>query len=188
VTHYEALGVPVDATTQQIRQSYLARARRSHPDFHAHADSATRTAREHEMRRLNEAWAVLGDPSRRAAYDRTLSDGDLGDDLSATSTPRPTRSTGRADPDFVPYDDSDDTDYAALLDERPVRNAATLPRTAQLLPVGFFGAAVFCMSAGLFSSLTPLFGLGVVFLVLSGVCFLLAPMLAVMRSLHSDRE
>jgi hypothetical protein len=51
-----------------------------------------------------------------------------------------------------------------------------------------FGMAIFCMSAGLFSSLGPLFGLGVICLILSGLSFLLIPMLAVMRSLQSDRD
>ncbi len=186
VTWYEVLGVPADATTREIRRSYVALARSSHPDFHASADPATRAANEASMRRLNEAWAVLGDPARRAAYDAALEGPVYG--TGATASAPSARPTGRPDPDFVPYDDSDDTDYAALLDDGPPGNGATLPRGAQLLPAVLFGIAIFCMSAGLFSSLGPLFGLGVIALILSGLSFLLIPMLAVMRSLQSDRD
>ena len=183
MTWYEVLEVPPDATTREIRRAYVALARRSHPDFHASADPPTRAANEVRMRRLNEAWAVLGDPSRRAAYDLTLRGFE-----AESAAPPPPRPTGAPDPDFVPYDDSDDTDYAALLDDAPRGNGASLPRGAQLLPAVLFGLAVFCMSAGLFSSLGPLFGFGVICLVLSGLSFLLIPMFAVMRSLQSDRD
>ena len=187
VTWYEVLGVQPDATTREIRRAYVLRARRSHPDFHAGADASTRATSEARMRDLNEAWAVLGDPARRTAYDATLASPSRDHSIDAAQPRRADRPTGAADPDFVPYDDSDDVDYAALLDEVP-GNGATVPRIAQLLPAILFGLAVFCMSAGLFSSLAPMFGLGVVLLVLSGVSFVLIPMLAVMRSLQSDRD
>jgi curved DNA-binding protein CbpA len=186
VTWYEELGVAPEATTREIRHAYLSQARRAHPDFHSSADAATRAANEASMRRLNDAWAVLGDPARRAVYDASLGGPFLGP--SAQGDPPPVRSTGRADPGFVPYDDSDDTDYAALLDEGPPGNGSTLPRGVQLLPAILFGVAIFCMSAGLFASLGPMFGLGVIALILSGLSFVLIPMLAVMRSLQSDRD
>jgi DnaJ domain len=185
VTWYEVLRVPANATTREIRRSYVALARGSHPDFHASADATTRAAIEARMRHLNEAWAVLGDPARRANYDATLAGPAVGGRGGSSSSPR---EPGRPDPDFVPYDDSDDTDYAALLDDGPPGNGATLPRGVQLVPAVLFGVAIFCMSAGLFSSLGPLFGLGVICLILSGLSFLLIPMLAVMRSLQSDRD
>jgi len=188
VTWYEVLGVRPDATTREIRRAYVARARRSHPDFHGDADMSTRATSEAQMRELNEAWAVLRDPVRRAAYDSTLGSSLAGPDGRPVEPRRAPRPAGAADPDFVPYDDSDDTDYAALLDDAPPGNGATIPRGVQVLPAVLFGVAVFCLSAGLFSSLAPMFGLGVVLLVLSGVSFLLIPMLAVMRSLQSDRE
>jgi curved DNA-binding protein CbpA len=189
VTWYEVLGVPADATTRHIRQAYVLRARREHPDFHSAADARTRATSEARMRDLNEAWAVLGDPARRAAYDASLRGHVRPDDEAVDDArTRSARPTGAADPDFVPYDDGEDVDYAALLDDAPTGNGATVPRAAQILPAVLFGLAVFCMSAGLFTSLGPMFGLGVVLLVLSGVSFVLIPMLAVMRSLQSDRD
>ena len=58
---YERLGVASTATAAEIRTAYRRLARAAHPD---HAGSAR------EMAVLNEAWHVLGDPARRAAYDR----------------------------------------------------------------------------------------------------------------------
>ena len=64
-TLYEVLGVAPGASTEALRAAHRERVRRLHPDA-ATGDAAA-------MRRLNEAWAVLSDPGRRAAYDRTLS-------------------------------------------------------------------------------------------------------------------
>ncbi len=180
VSHYQVLGVPVDASTREIRRAYVTRARLAHPDFHADADARTRGENERQMRQLNEAWAVLGDPDRRRQYDAGL--GDALGPRRTSPTPSPT-----PPPTFVPYDD-DDTDYAALLDDAPVGNGARLPRAAQLAPGLFLLAAIFFLSAGLVTSFGPIIALGFVALVLAGVSFVLIPALAVMRSLQSDRE
>jgi curved DNA-binding protein CbpA len=58
--HYTVLGVARTADRQTIQRSYRALARRMHPDFGGDPT---------EMARINEAWRVLGDPKRRAAYD-----------------------------------------------------------------------------------------------------------------------
>lgn len=64
-THYELLGVAPRASTSEIRAAYRALARRCHPDL-------AYGLPEGSMAELNEAWAVLGDPRRRAAYDDWL--------------------------------------------------------------------------------------------------------------------
>ncbi len=178
MTHYDVLGVGVDAPVREIRQAYVRLARASHPDFHADADARTRAAHEAEIRRLNEAWAVLGDPAARRRYDETLGQGGWGP--SPVAEPAP-------DAVFVPYDD-DDTDYAALLDDAPVGRGARLPRAAQLAPALLLAGAVFGLSAGLVASFGPLLAFGLVCLVLSGLSFVLTPALAVMRSLDSERD
>lgn len=60
---YAVLGVARDATAPQIRAAYLRRARSVHPDI-AGAHGLD------EMRRINEAWAILKSPERRRALDR----------------------------------------------------------------------------------------------------------------------
>jgi len=183
VTHYEALGIALSASAAEIRRAYLRAARLAHPDFHTDADAATRSAAEERMRRVNQAWQVLGDPERRRAYDRTLSD----DEREARQAERRSRTPGAPSPEFVPYSD-DDTDYAALLDDAPAGNGARVPRAVQLAPAVLLVVALFALSAGLVASFAPLLALGVVCLILSAVAFILTPALAVMRSLESDRE
>jgi curved DNA-binding protein CbpA len=59
---YEVLGVPQDASDRTIREAYYTHARRAHPDL-------VGTAGLDMMRALNEAWAILKDPERRALHD-----------------------------------------------------------------------------------------------------------------------
>jgi molecular chaperone DnaJ len=62
--HYATLGVRPDATAAEIRDAYRALARRHHPD--------REPASAETMAAINEAYRVLGEPSRRAVYDATL--------------------------------------------------------------------------------------------------------------------
>jgi molecular chaperone DnaJ len=64
-TLYDTLAVGPDAPAAEIRAAYRRAARANHPDTHGET-SATR------MAEVNEAWRVLGDPSRRRLYDLTL--------------------------------------------------------------------------------------------------------------------
>jgi curved DNA-binding protein CbpA len=64
---YQLLGVPRDASHQEIAQAWRRRARAEHPD--ARPGDAAAPGR---FRALAGAWQVLGDPARRAAYDRAL--------------------------------------------------------------------------------------------------------------------
>jgi len=62
--YYGILGVARTATDEDIRRAYRRLARKYHPDVSKEPDAEAR------MREVNEANAVLGDPERRAAYDR----------------------------------------------------------------------------------------------------------------------
>lgn len=62
-TYYSILGVAEDATAQQIRDAYRARARAAHPDV----DGSTE-----EMAAVNSAYRVLQAPRSRAEYDAAL--------------------------------------------------------------------------------------------------------------------
>ena len=64
---YQLVGVPRAASREEIALAWRRRARDEHPDARpADADAPGR------FRTLAEAWQVLGDPARRAAYDRAL--------------------------------------------------------------------------------------------------------------------
>lgn len=67
-THYDNLKVTRNAPREVIRAAYKAMAQKYHPDLNPSA-SATEV-----MRILNEAWDVLGDPTKRAAHDRWIAE------------------------------------------------------------------------------------------------------------------
>jgi curved DNA-binding protein CbpA len=63
---YAVLGVSRDASALQVARAHRRLAKRHHPDLHEGALEAAE-----RMRRINEAWAVLSNPTRRAEYDRS---------------------------------------------------------------------------------------------------------------------
>jgi curved DNA-binding protein len=62
--YYQMLGVPRDATAEDIKKSFRKLARKYHPDVSKEPDAELR------MQEINEANAVLSDPEKRAAYDQ----------------------------------------------------------------------------------------------------------------------
>ena len=67
-THYAALGVAPGAEGEEVRRAYRAAALRTHPDKDVGGGAASGA----EYLRVQAAWEALGDPARRAAYDRQL--------------------------------------------------------------------------------------------------------------------
>jgi hypothetical protein len=67
-THYDNLKVTRGAPAEVIRAAYKALSQRYHPDKNRSPDA------QRIMRIINEAYAVLGDPDRRTAYDRELAE------------------------------------------------------------------------------------------------------------------
>jgi molecular chaperone DnaJ len=63
--YYAILGVPRDASAEEVKKAFRSLARESHPD----ANPGDPTAEE-RFREVAEAYEVLSDPQRRAAYDR----------------------------------------------------------------------------------------------------------------------
>src|SRR4051812_50027190 len=61
---YEVLGVSRDAEDGQIKKSFRRLARELHPDVNS-AETA-----EEDFKEAAEAYEILSDPERRAAYDR----------------------------------------------------------------------------------------------------------------------
>ncbi len=62
--YYTVLGIDRDASSEEIRRAYRKRALELHPDRNGGSRAA-----EEAFKELTEAYAVLGDPSRRAGYD-----------------------------------------------------------------------------------------------------------------------
>lgn len=60
--YYAILEVSTHASLEQIKQSYRRLVRLYHPDLN-------RGNKDMQIKQLNEAYAVLSDPAKRAAYD-----------------------------------------------------------------------------------------------------------------------
>ncbi len=63
--YYNILEVSPSATLAEIKRSYHRLARLHHPDLN-------KQALDNHIKRLNEAYQVLRDPQKRAAYDEQL--------------------------------------------------------------------------------------------------------------------
>jgi curved DNA-binding protein CbpA len=169
-THYEVLGVAADASPAEVRSAYRLAARDHHPD--AGGDPR-------RMQDVNAAWHVLGDPVRRAAYDRELG-----------RTPPPGRSNGQdrpsepfeagLDPD---RDDLDDLDHLdpELFDSRPIGETRALTGWWALLPPGTVLAAIAAMGAAFVFRAPSLMAVAGGLLMLALGLFVLAPLRAMSR-------
>ena len=62
---YAVLGIPRDASDEDIKQSYRRQAMQWHPDRNGGSKEA-----EEKFKTITEAYDVLRDPQKRAAYDR----------------------------------------------------------------------------------------------------------------------
>ncbi len=62
--YYQTLDVARDAPAEAIKKAYRKLARKFHPDVSKEPQA------EQRMKELNEAYAVLSDPEKRAAYDQ----------------------------------------------------------------------------------------------------------------------
>jgi hypothetical protein len=88
---YQLLGVSRDASREEIAQAWRRRARAEHPDSRPRD-----TAAAGRFRALAEAYQVLSDPARRAAYDRALAHRQLPGTAAAAPAARvPVRHRGR---------------------------------------------------------------------------------------------
>jgi len=65
IDYYKILGVKKDIPQKDVKRAYLKRAKQFHPDLHPDDPKA-----KAKFQALNEAYDVIGDPDKRAKYDR----------------------------------------------------------------------------------------------------------------------
>ncbi|MFI5691996.1 J domain-containing protein [Kribbella sp. NPDC051586] len=111
--HYEVLSVERSATTAEIKSAYRRLVRQVHPDQGGNAAL---------FRLVQEAWTTLGDPAKRAAYDRTLG-GPNGQTPPRQDPPR--QDPPRADP---PRADSPPADSPQAAPDSSVGPIRVVPR------------------------------------------------------------
>lgn len=73
--YYEVMGVARDATQDDIKRAYRKLARKYHPDVSDDADAEAR------FKEVGEAYEVLKDPEKRAAYDQLGANWKAGQDF-----------------------------------------------------------------------------------------------------------
>jgi curved DNA-binding protein CbpA len=86
--YYNLLGVPRQASPDQVRLAFRRLAKRHHPDAHPHLSASERAEMNVRFVQLAQAYETLSDPARRRAYNRDLR---LQDSLAEQSTGRAAR-------------------------------------------------------------------------------------------------
>lgn len=165
ITHYDVLGVAPTVAPGELRDAYVALARRHHPDVSG--GDARR------MRAINAAWSTLGDPVRRARYDQSLA-----------GWPAAEQSTSAEDGDHsAALEDL----LADLDDDAPIGGTVVLPQWMSLVPVALFVLSVLSVALGALMGVPALLGLGVMAFLVSSLLFIAAPFLALLASRRSTR-
>ena len=72
-SHYDVLGIPTNATQQQVVTAYRLRSKVLHPDrFDRTKQSVEWELANELLKELNASYAILRDPNNRAEYDRAI--------------------------------------------------------------------------------------------------------------------
>lgn len=71
-SHYDVLGVGVDAGPEEVRRAYYRKAQLLHPDRYAGSSPEERQRAEAEMKAVNAAWTTLRNAESRRRYDAKL--------------------------------------------------------------------------------------------------------------------
>jgi curved DNA-binding protein len=77
--YYETLGVPREASAEDIRSAYRKLARTYHPDVNSDPGA------EDRFKEIAEAYEVLRDPEKRERYDRLGANWKAGEDVSGSA-------------------------------------------------------------------------------------------------------
>lgn len=133
--HYQLLGVRYDARKVDIVRAYREAMKAVHPDRQG---PERRRAAEEDAKRLNAAFAVLADPNKRQAYDRTIRATIVQDQLM-----------GRYVGGFYPASGGEGDPYGAALRRNPTtaerREKTVADRTALITLVVVFGGVAMAL-------------------------------------------
>lgn len=207
--HYRVLGVARTATKAEIRRAYLELARRHHPDFNGGPATSSGDRvdvggepgdRGVGIREVNAAWAVLGDARRRAEYDRYLAGrapgggptgrgpGRSGGPGFRTGPDGSTRASriDRPEDSFTPYDTGPDPDEEWRLQPDTVNDATVPPRLLLAAPPLFLVTGVAVIVLRLVIGGDVLMAIGMIFLFMSALLFVGAPLVAMARSQNEE--
>lgn len=71
-TYYDVLGVPRDATKQEIKTAFFKLSKQLHPDVKQDLPQEPDTKHKRTFVEVNEAYSILVDPTKRTQYDLQL--------------------------------------------------------------------------------------------------------------------
>ncbi len=96
IDYYNILGVPINASKEDVKKAYLKKCKAFHPDLHGSAKWA-----EEQFKSINEAYEVLYDAFKRQSYDSEF----LKTRKNTPETPKynQTKNEGNIDAMFVPH-------------------------------------------------------------------------------------
>ncbi len=80
--YYRVLGVPRNASEEEIKRAYRKLAMQYHPDRNPGKEAWA----NEKFKEINEAYGVLGDPEKRRQYDQFGTVGNIGDIFSSRTT------------------------------------------------------------------------------------------------------
>ena len=69
MNYYDILGIPTNATEEDIKKAYNRIAKENHPDAYPNATEEEKRNLENKMQQLNEIKTVLLDEEKRKKYD-----------------------------------------------------------------------------------------------------------------------
>lgn len=171
-TLYDHLGVSPAASQEEIKRAYHSLARRHHPDAHAGAEAAVLDEARRRMVVINGAWAVLGDPERRRAYDAAV-------DRVPTE---PGSSGRRRESPFPEWFEPDDVAAPDLEEDPPDGSRRKgVGDLVVFLPVGLVALAVGLFAFSLLSESSAIFGAAVALVPVALVAFLAMPLFVLLR-------
>jgi molecular chaperone DnaJ len=177
-TLYDNLGVGPEASHEEIRRAYHLLARRHHPDAHGGAEAAVLEEARRRMVVINAAWAVLGDPERRRAYDASLA-------RARRPSPEPGRTRVAPYPEWF---EPDDVAAADLEEDAPGPTRRGLGELVVFVPVSLVALAVALFAFSLLSESPAMFGAAVALVPVALVAFLAMPLVVLLRGSRTRRR
>ena len=78
--YYKTLGVPENATQDQIKAAFRSLSKKWHPDRWVNGTDEEKKKAEEEFKKINEANTILSDEEKRKQYDSGIGDGGFGAD------------------------------------------------------------------------------------------------------------
>lgn len=121
-SHYEVLGLDADATAADVKTAYRKLIRTVHPDLVPEGQRAEAASRAAE---INDAYAVLSDPGRRADYDRGVAEPEPEPDQEPEEPTWGTEAT---------WDGEETIEDAEVVDDEPEPEPAPSPTSTPSQP------------------------------------------------------